>query len=83
MLLLRSGYYRRLDVKLLPVYVGMSLEYGNAYEERDDITLDPDEAILAASVFLGMDTILGPVYLSYGHAEAGNDSVYLFLGRLF
>ncbi|HEY7840926.1 MAG TPA: BamA/TamA family outer membrane protein, partial [Gammaproteobacteria bacterium] len=82
-LLLRSGYYRRLDVKLLPVYVGMSLEYGNAYEERDDITLDPDEAILAASVFLGMDTILGPVYLSYGHAEAGNDSVYLFLGRLF
>jgi len=82
-LLLRSGYYRQLDVKLLPVYVGMSLEYGNAYEERDDISLDPDNAILAASVFLGMDTILGPVYLSYGHAEGGNDSVYLFLGRLF
>jgi hypothetical protein len=30
-----------------------------------------------------LDTILGPVYLSYGHAEQGHDSVYLYLGRLF
>jgi NTE family protein len=83
-LLLRGGYYRRLrGIELVPVYAGMTVEYGNAFEERDDISLDTDEALIAASLFLGMDTILGPVYLSYGHAEGGNDSVYLFLGRLF
>jgi hypothetical protein len=36
----------------------------------------------AGSVFLGVDTVLGPVYLAYGHAEQGNDSIYLYLGRL-
>ena len=83
-LLLRSGYYRRLgNIEWLPVYAGVSLEYGNVYEDRDDISLAPDEALLAGSVFVGMDTVLGPVYLSYGHAEQGNDSIYLYLGRVF
>jgi hypothetical protein len=27
--------------------------------------------MLAGSVFLGLDTVLGPVYLAYGHAEQG------------
>ena len=83
-LLLRSGYYRRLgNIEWLPAYAGFSLEYGNVYEDRDDISLAPDEALLAGSVFVGMDTVLGPVYLAYGHAEQGNDSIYLYLGRLF
>ena len=84
LLLLRSGYYRRLgNIKWLPAYAGFSLEYGNVYEDRDDISLAPDEALLAGSVFVGADTVLGPVYLGYGHAEQGNDSIYLYLGRLF
>ena len=83
-LLLRSGYYRRLgDIKWLPAYAGASLEYGNVYEDRGDISLAPSEALLAGSVFVGLDTVLGPVYLAYGHAEQGNDSIYLYLGRLF
>ena len=83
-LLLRSGYYRRLgNIEWLPAYAGFSLEYGNVYEDRDDISLAPDEALLAGSVFVGADTVLGPVYLGYGHAEQGNDSIYLYLGRLF
>ena len=83
-LLLRSGYYRRLgNIKWLPAYAGVSLEYGNVYEDRDDISLAPDEALLAGSVFVGLDTVLGPVYLAYGHAEQGNDSIYLYLGRVF
>ncbi|MDQ3563453.1 MAG: patatin-like phospholipase family protein [Pseudomonadota bacterium] len=84
LVLLRSGYYRRLgDIKWLPAYAGVSLEYGNVYEGRDDISLAPGDALLAGSVFLGVDTVLGPVYLAYGHAEQGNDSIYLYLGRLF
>jgi len=83
-LLLRSGYYRHLgNVKWLPAYAGVSLEYGNVYEDRDDISLAPGDALLAGSVFLAVDTVLGPVYLAYGHAERGNDSIYLYLGRLF
>jgi len=84
LVLLRSGYYRRLgNIKWLPAYAGVSLEYGNVYEDRDDISLAPSDALLAGSVFLGVDTVLGPVYLAYGHAEQGNDSIYLYLGRLF
>jgi NTE family protein len=83
-LLLRSGFYRRIgNIEWLPAYVGMSLEYGNVYEDRDDISLETDDALLAASLFFGVDTILGPVYMAYGHAEQGHDSVYLYLGRLF
>ncbi len=83
-LALRSAYYRRLgNIQWLPAYAGFSLEYGNVYEDRGDISLAPDDALLAGSVFLGLDTVLGPLYLGYGHAEQGNDSVYLFLGRLF
>ncbi len=83
-LLLRAAYYRRLgNIEWLPAYAGLTLEYGNVFEDRDDISLSPEDALLAGSVFLGLDTVLGPVYLGYGHAEQGNDSVYLFLGRLF
>ncbi len=82
--LLRSAFYRRLgNIEWLPAYAGFTLEYGNVYEDRDEISLSPEDALLAGSVFLGLDTVLGPVYLGYGHAEEGNDSVYLFLGRLF
>jgi len=83
-LLLRSGIYRRIgNIQWLPAYVGASLEYGNVYEDRSDISFSPQNALLGGSVFLGLDTILGPVYLGYGHAEQGNDSLYLYLGRLF
>lgn len=83
-LLLRSGFYRSLGkIQWLPIYAGASLEYGNVYENRGDISLSPDNALLGGSVFLGLDTILGPVYMGYGHAEQGNNSVYLYLGRLF
>jgi NTE family protein len=82
--LLRAGYYQRLgDVQWLPAYAGFSIEYGNVYQDRGDISLAPSDALAAGSVFVGVDTILGPIYLSYGHAEQGNNSVYLFLGRLF
>jgi hypothetical protein len=30
-----------------------------------------------------MDTYFGPIYLAYGHAEGGNGTWYLFLGRTF
>jgi NTE family protein len=41
------------------------------------------DLILAGSLFLGLDTPLGPLYLAYGRAEGGNDSAYFFLGQTF
>jgi len=65
----------------VPVYIGASLEAGNVWGDRSDIRLD--DLLIAGSIFFGLDTPLGPVYIAYGHAEGGNDSAYLFLGQTF
>ncbi len=45
-LALVSAYYRRLgNIQRLPAYAGFSLEYGNVFEDRDDISLSPDDAL--------------------------------------
>jgi NTE family protein len=80
------GYYRQIAGKSaappkVPVYAGFSLEAGNTWQEKKDIKLDT--FIPAGSVFLGLDTFLGPVYLAYGYAEGGRDAFYFFLGRGF
>jgi NTE family protein len=74
-------YYRILDIALLPAYLGGSLEGGNVWEDKDDIGFD--DVIAAGSLFLGVDSFLGPLYLGYGRAEAGRSSFYMFLGRTF
>ena len=65
----------------MPVYLGATLEAGNVWDDRGDMAFN--DLIIAGSMFLGLDSPIGPVYLAYGHAEGGNDSVYLFLGRPF
>jgi NTE family protein len=60
-------------------YAGMSLEAGNAWAKRSDVSTG--DLRKAASLFLGLDTILGPFYLGYGHTFGGDSAVYLFLGR--
>jgi len=65
----------------VPVYLGMSLEAGNVWQNTSDAkftNLHED-----ASVFLGLDTFLGPVYLGSGFDDHGNQEFYLFLGRTF
>jgi NTE family protein len=80
--LLQLGYMRRInDFNLLPTYFGMSLESGNVWENKDDMAFD--DLIMAGSIFLGVDTPLGPVYIGYGMAENDNSSAYFRLGRLF
>ena len=67
-----------LDV---PVYLGMSLEAGNVWQNMREVkwnTLHED-----ASVFFGLDTFLGPLYLGSGFDDHGNQAFYLFLGRTF
>ena len=77
------AYYRVGE--LLPraigrnLYLGGSLEVGNAWQGKSDIRYG--DVKKAASVFVGMETIIGPIYLAWGHTFGGSSSLYLFLGR--
>ena len=65
----------------LPAYAGISLEAGNTWQDRGEARLSSLKR--DASLFLGADTILGPVYLATGFNEGGETAFYLFLGRTF
>ncbi|HAO31396.1 MAG TPA: hypothetical protein DCQ84_00370, partial [Candidatus Competibacteraceae bacterium] len=65
----------------LPIFAGGSLELGGVWNDYRDVTLD--SLIPAGSLFLGVDTWLGPFYLGAGYAEGGNASLYMQLGKLF
>ena len=78
--LLETVLFRRLgNITLLPIYAGFSVEAGNMWNSRDEITLD--NTVLAGSVFLGADTLLGPLYIGYGINDSNSSTVYLYLGR--
>lgn len=78
--LLEAAFYRRLgNITLLPMYAGFSVETGNVWDDRDQISVD--NTVLAGSVFVGADTILGPLYVAYGLNDADSSTIYLYLGR--
>jgi NTE family protein len=78
--ILSALLYRRIaNLTMLSLYAGASLEYGNVFQERDEIALDNGR--VAGSAFLGLDTPVGPVYLAYGAAERGRENLYFFLGK--
>jgi NTE family protein len=64
-----------------PTYLGFSLEMGNVWQERSQMSFGG--ARKDGSIFLGLDTFLGPVYLATGFDEGGREAFYLFLGRTF
>ncbi len=68
------------DAGFANIFLGTSLEYGNVWESRDDI--DVGDGLLAGSIYLGADTMIGPVFLGYGYAEGGKGSFYLYVGAL-
>ena len=82
--LARLVYYRRVGETTggifdTPVYFGVSAEAGNVWQSRSDIGFD--SMIFNGSLFAGLDTFIGPVYLAAGFAEQGQSNVYLFIGE--
>lgn len=82
--LARLVYYRRIGETAggifdTPVYFGVSAEAGNTWQARSDIGFD--SMMINGSIFTGIDTWIGPVYLAAGFAEQGNSNVYLFIGE--
>ena len=75
-------YMRNLvDVDLAPVFAGISAEMGNVWEFSDDISFS--DLQYAGSLFLGIRTPIGPLYLGYGYHESGDQAVYFYLGNPF
>ena len=62
-------------------YLGVSLEAGNAWRTGLDVSLS--NLRYAGSVFVGIDSPLGPVYVAYGRAEGGRSAVTFQLGVAF
>jgi NTE family protein len=79
---LGTGYYRRIgDLALFPAFAGVSVEVGNVWQSRSDISLEA--SIWGGALWAGVDTPVGPIYLGYGVAEGGSDAFYVVLGRVF
>jgi len=80
--LARLIYLRQIqDIQFFKAYAGASLELGNVWQDRSDMSFG--DTIFAGSAFIGADTPIGPIYLGYGHNDTGEGSLYLFLGPLF
>lgn len=81
--LMRLVYYRRIGnttggIFETPVYVGASAEAGNVWQSRSEMSFGSMR--LNGSLFAGIDTFIGPVYLAAGLAKGGESNFYLFIG---
>ena len=77
-----AAWYRRIgDLALFPAFAGVSMELGNVFESRSDISIE--SSILGGSFWAGVRTPVGPVYVAIGRAEGGESAFYVFLGRIF
>lgn len=67
------------------IYLGGSLSMGHAWNHGEDIleTFQWGDHASGGSVFIGFDTLLGPIYLAQGFGDGGHRVSYFFLGRAF
>jgi len=65
---------------LFPAFVGLSAEYGDVSEKRDDLF---DEGIAAGSVYFAYRSPIGPLYWGVGFAEGGERAYFLRIGNIF
>lgn len=82
--LARAVFYRRTGdtsrLFSLPLYVGASLETGNVWAGRS--AFGRGQLKVSGSLFGGLDTPLGPVFLGFGRSSSGADSWYLSFGSM-
>ena len=80
MLLGKLRYYYQLSNQYFSFarssYVGFTLDQGNVWNRHSDIALD--DLVFGGSVFYAIETIMGPVYVTYGINEDVHDGVFSF-----
>ena len=79
-------YYRRIAggpgyLAQTPLYLGGLVEAGNLWNSRSEISLG--DLRWSTSVFIGADTLIGPVYLGFALGDGGQTSAFLFIGQIF
>ncbi|MCI0517062.1 MAG: patatin-like phospholipase family protein [Woeseiaceae bacterium] len=82
--LVRLAYYRRTgetapNIFDAPLYVGASIEAGDVWQTQSDISVS--DVLANGSVFAGVDTFFGPLFIGAGLSEGGDSNFYLSLGR--
>ena len=76
-----AGYRYQIGKSgFLPGYAGMTVEYGNATEERSEIFSD---GLLNGSVYLAYSSPLGPIYFGVGWSEQRSAIYFLRMGSVF
>lgn len=80
-----ATYYYRLNRKSTlfdtPIYLGGSFEVGNVYQDFEDIGFN--DAVYAGSVFAGMKSPIGPLFIGIGTNDEGSTSLYFTIGSFF
>ncbi|MEH6588877.1 MAG: patatin-like phospholipase family protein [Halioglobus sp.] len=81
-----AQYQRRLSENSvipldMPVYAGFSLEGGQLASTRSE--LDFGDMKGAGSIYLAIDSPIGPLYLAYGQTSDSRSAVYIALGWPF
>jgi NTE family protein len=81
--LARLIYYRRIGssaggVFEVPVFLGASIEAGNAWQTQSAMSFDSMQ--MNASLFFALDSFVGPIYLAGGIAEGGDKNIYFNIG---
>ena len=79
-------YYQLFDLPAAlgnSVYIGAGLETGAVW--NDLAAADPGDLLLGGTVYVGVDTNIGPLYFAYGLAQGSphRGNLYLILGRPF
>lgn len=79
-------YYRRVGGGLgflaqTPLYVGGTIEAGNVWNDASDISIN--DLKWSGSLFVGADTLFGPIYLGGGIGSRGEAAAFLYIGQLF
>ncbi len=81
--LARLTYFHRLVQLSNPfgknIYAGVSGEFGRVAETPD--LLSKSETRNSIGLFVGFDTLFGPLYIGYGRAQKRSPIFYLFLGQ--
>jgi len=79
----RLMYYRRIlrGTMFEGAYSGLSMEVGRI--GRPLVPGSPEGWLRSGSVFVAIDTPIGPAYLGYGRSAEGDGRLYFFVGRPF
>jgi NTE family protein len=71
-----------------PYYLGATLEAGNIYDEENITGVDTSDVTWAntkqaGSIFIGMNSFIGPIYFAYGYHDEEHQSLYFYFGHSF